>query len=367
MHLKSLTLTNFKNYAGSQLRFSPKLNFFVGQNGAGKTNLLDAIYYLSFCKSYFHASDRYNIRHEADFLRLDARFELREEEERIVVKMGKGKKKEISRNDLVYARFSEHIGVLPVIMIAPDDVFLIKGPSEDRRKIINATISQLDQSYLQVLIRYNKLLQQRNATLKQFQEQRRFDANLLNTYDSQMAPLGTQIFEQRKQFIAELNPLLQHYYATISEGKEEVACQYRSGLHEHKFADILAAKQQHDRLLQRTTEGPHRDDLIFTIRGLPLKKYGSQGQQKSYLLALKLALYQLIKTKVQVSPILLLDDLFDKLDAHRVEQLVALITSEAFGQVFISDTHLERMTHIFDKFVKNYQVLVIENGTVQSN
>ncbi len=364
LRLSKLSLTNFKNYQSCQLQFNHQLNFFVGANGAGKTNLLDAIHYLSFCKSYFNRSDRYNILNERTFFRLEAEFEVAGLLEAVIAKIVKGKKKEISRNDLVYTKIADHIGLLPLVMIAPDDVQLIKEGSEERRRLLDSTICQLNPLYLQNLMRYNKLLQQRNAALKKFGEIGQTDHALLDIYDKQIAPLGTFIHQTRQEQLQYLASHLQTFYAAISQQKESIQCQYQSTLNEGDFLTQLSSARRKDCLLQRTTQGIHKDDLLFQINDYPLKKYGSQGQQKSFLLAIKLAIYQVIKNQKQQFPILLLDDIFDKLDGERLEQLVRLIIGENFGQVFISDTQLERMTSIFDKFVSDYKVFMIEDGQV---
>lgn len=367
MYLKELHIANFKNYVQSKITFGEKLNLTVGHNGAGKTNLLDAIYYLCFCKSYFSSNELQNIRHEQNYFRLDGIFEMLQtkQTENIVAKIATHRKKSIIRNDIPYKRLSEHIGLLPLVFVAPDDMQLIKGSSEGRRKLIDGTLSQLDQSYLDALISYNKVIQQRNSLLKQFHERRTFNATLLETYNQQLVPLGTQIHENRIAQTALLLPLLQEYYERISSGKERVNCRYKSVLKQQSFADLLQSNLYQDRSAQRTTEGIHRDDWVFEINGYPLKKYGSQGQQKSFLIALKLAIYQLIRQHKNILPILLLDDIFDKLDELRTTQLIETVMGEHFGQIFISDTQLERMRQIFDNFEVNPKIFKIEDGVVE--
>ncbi len=366
MYLKELHIANFKNYSQSKIRFDAKLNLAVGHNGAGKTNLLDSIYYLCCCKSYFSSSDLQNIRHEQNYFRLDGVFEILQtaESEHITAKIATHRKKTILRNDLAYKKLSEHIGLLPLVFVAPDDLQLIKGSSEGRRKLMNGTLSQLDQAYLQSLIRYNKVLQQRNTLLKQFQERRYFNQTLLETYNEQLIPLGTRIHQSRTTQTQTLLPLLQQYYERISSGKEQVNCQYKSVLNEQTLEELLRTNLQQDRYAQRTTQGIHRDDWLFEINGYPLKKYGSQGQQKSFLIALKLAIYQLIRQHKQIRPILLLDDIFDKLDASRTTQLLQTVMGEHFGQIFISDTQLDRMRQIFDNFEIQPKIFQIVDGTI---
>ncbi|MEZ4884634.1 MAG: DNA replication and repair protein RecF [Chitinophagales bacterium] len=367
MYLKELHIANFKNYVHSKITFCEKLNLTVGHNGAGKTNLLDAIYYLCFCKSYFSSNELQNIRHDQDYFRLDGLFKIlqTEETETIVAKIATHRKKSISRNDIVYQKLSEHIGLLPLVFVAPDDLQLIKAGSEGRRRLIDSTLSQLDQDYLNTLIGYNKLIQQRNSLLKQFHDKRYFNQTLLDTYNLQLEPLATQIYESRVAQTQLLLPLLQEYYECISSGKEQVNCRYKSALKEQNFGDLLKKNTQQDRYAQRTTEGIHRDDWVFEIDGYPLKKYGSQGQQKSFLIALKLAIYQLIRQHKNILPILLLDDIFDKLDELRTTQLIETVMGEHFGQIFISDTQLERMKQIFDNFEVNPKIFRIEDGTVE--
>ncbi len=367
MYLQQINITNYKNYngSGSQVLFSPRLNFLVGQNGAGKTNLLDAVYYLCFCKSYFSTTDAQNICHGQDFFRVEGRFNLENQPESIAVKFGMNRKKEFNRNGTAYERLSEHIGLLPLVIIAPDDIELVKGSSEERRKLVDTCISQIDKVYLEALITYNRVLQQRNSLLKSFAERHFFNRQLLETYNEQLTPPAMLIYQKRQTITQQLVPLIQHYYQCLSQGTETVACVYQSPLAGKDFADLLQQNLNTDRHLQRTTEGIHRDDLEFTInKGYPLKKFGSQGQQKSFLIALKLAVFKLLSENTGKTPILLLDDVFDKLDEQRTAQLVHIVSGTDFGQVFISDTQEHRMQAIFDKFAVPYQVFKITNGNV---
>jgi len=366
MYLRDLRLTQFKNYQSAAFAFSATVNLVVGLNGSGKTNLLDSIYCLCACKSYFNHSDSQNIQHQAQFFRLEGNFLLNPnaptDTENIVFTYTSAKKKDFLRNQTAYEKLSEHIGLLPVVMIAPDDVELIKEGSEPRRKMLDTTLSQLDRDYLNALIKYNRLLLNRNALLKQFAERNEFNATLLDTYTVQMIPLGNQIHQKRQAFCHELTPILQQYYECLSNGSEEVNCTYKSGLNDTDFAQILQQNIATDRQQQRTTEGIHRDDLVFSISQYPLKKYGSQGQQKSFLIALKLAIYELIAQHTQIKPILLLDDIFDKLDEQRIEQLlqVTACQPQKFGQIFISDTQQARITAICAKFgIENKTFLMV--------
>lgn len=366
MHLSKITLTHFKNYDQQSAVFSARLNCFVGLNGMGKTNLLDAIYYLCIGKSYFAGNDK-NVmqkKSDADFFRLDGQFIRKDKKERIIVKVIPGKRKEIERNQIVYQRLSEHLGLLPVVIIAPFDVQLALDGSEARRKFLDNTLSQLEPEYLKQLIQYNKLLQQRNALLKRFAEERSFNRTLITTYNAQLVPLGTYIHEQRKQFLENFLPVFQDYYTTIANSKETVTYRYVSKLHDTDFATLLEGNIEKDRILQRTTAGIHRDDIDFKINETPLKRFASQGQLKSFVLALKLGQYQLMRQEKGLAPLLLLDDIFDKLDGNRVTQLVQLLLEREFGQIFITDTDEHRVERIIQAFDMDYKKFKIEDGTI---
>lgn len=361
MHIQKIIINQFKNYEQQAFSFSPKINVIVGENGVGKTNLLDAIYYLCCCKSYFSTTDQQNIHHQQSFFRLDGHFVLTQQAEQITCKFMRQRKKEFSRNQIPYTKLSEHIGLLPIVMIAPDDIQLVKAGSEYRRKLINTTLAQLQPTYLKQLIQYNRLLQQRNTLLKKLHERsikqrQSIDFALLNVYDDQLVPVGTAIFQQRKQFINALIPILQELYQYISCGKETVNIRYKSPINDTALTDLFVQNRQHDILLQRTTSGIHKDDLVFTIKDYPLKKFGSQGQQKSFLLALKLAIYQLLQQKRTITPILLLDDVFDKLDEIRTQQLIHIVSKTNFGQVFITDTQKKRMQALFASTEAGYKL-----------
>ncbi len=331
----------------------------------GKTNLLDAIYYLCMGKSYFNSSDIHNVQSGTDFLRLEGLFEKEEKKEKIVVKVVPRKRKEVERNDVAYQKLSEHIGLLPVVIIAPDDTQMVHEGSEVRRKFLDNTISQLDQAYLKDLIQYNKLLKQRNALLKQMAEQHRFDPALLSVYDAQMQQPAQQIYEKRLAFCESFTPILERHYAVISNEQEKVSCHYKSALSSQSFEVLLKENQEKDRILQRTNSGIHKDDLQFTINNYALKRYASQGQLKSFVLALKLAQYEMLKVEKKKAPILLLDDIFDKLDVQRVTHLLQLLIQEEFGQVFITDTHEQRVEQIIKKFESNYYRYLVENGSLK--
>lgn len=342
MFLKSITLRNFKNFTDQQFDFSPKINAFVGRNGVGKTNLLDAIHYLALTKSYLNYSDAQNIQFEADFFSLEGVFQKEDAEEVIFCGVQKEKGKVFKRNSKTYDRISDHVGLFPVVMISPYDLDLIKEGSEVRRKFMDNIISQSNKDYLQSLIRYNRVISQRNSLLKFFFQNQTFDAISLDIYNEELIPLGKYIHTIRNEWIAEFLPIFKQYYKVLSQGNENVNLVYVSQLSEQPFETLLNSSLPKDRAAQYTTAGIHKDDLELQIMHYPVKKFGSQGQQKSFLIALKLAQLELIKRNSGITPLLLLDDIFDKLDETRVEQLVKLVNEDHFGQIFISDTHPER-------------------------
>lgn len=363
MEITQLILTNFKNYEKESFQFSPQINCLVGRNGMGKTNLLDSIYYLCMGKSYFVPNDRYLSLHDTDFFRLEGHFQRETKSEKIVAKVIPQKKKELERNDIAYAKLSEHIGFLPVVIIIPDDTLLATEGSEARRRFLDNTICQLDPLYLKHLIQYQKVLRQRNAALKQMGESGRFQESLLEVYDLQLQAPGLYINQKRENFVEDFNPILAEMYQTISGGAERANCRYRSPLQkEPDLLELLRRHREKDRVLHRTTTGPHRDDLVFNLDDLPLKRYASQGQLKSYILALKLAQYELIKQNKNQRPLLLLDDIFDKLDHHRVDQLLALLLNGDFGQIFITDTDQKRVSQMIESKDCNYREFLITKG-----
>jgi len=356
MYLKKLSLVNFKNIESQTFDFQEKINCFVGNNGVGKTNILDAIYYLSFAKSYFNPIALQNIRHGEDFFMIEGSYFLGEREEKIVCSLKKGQKKVLKRNDKTYEKFSEHIGQLPLVIISPADRDLIVEGSDTRRKFIDGVISQQDKEYLQSLIQYNKVVSQRNALLKYFAANRHFDALNLKIYDEQLISYGAVIYKKRKDFLERFVPIFNQKYQMITEGKEQVNLVYNSQLHSMSLEDLLEKNIKKDRVVQYTTVGVHKDDLSFEIGDYPIKKFGSQGQQKSYLIALKLAQFQFIKEQSKVTPILLLDDVFDKLDEHRVSQIIELVNKDEFGQIFVTDTHAERTELAIKKSNQAYRI-----------
>lgn len=356
MYLQRISLMNFKNIESQTFDFQEKINCFVGDNGVGKTNVLDAIYYLSFAKSYFNPVALQNIRHGEDFFMVEGNYFLNDREEKIVCSLKKGQKKVLKRNDKAYEKFSEHIGQFPLVIISPADRDLIVEGSETRRKFIDGVISQQDKVYLQHLIQYNKVVSQRNALLKYFAANRTFDALNLKIYDDQLIEHGSIIYEKRNVFLEKFVPIFNKKYQKISNDKEFVNLVYKSQLHTMSFAELLQNSLEKDKVLQYTTVGTHKDDLNFEIDHFPIKKFGSQGQQKSYLIALKLAQFQFIKEQSNVTPILLLDDVFDKLDEHRVAHIIDLVNNDEFGQIFITDTHEERTENAVKQSNKPYQI-----------
>ncbi len=356
LFLKKLSLINYKNFESVTFNFDAKINCFVGSNGIGKTNILDSIYHLAFGKSYFNPITSQNIKHGEDFFVIEGVFKKENREEKIICSIKKGQKKIMKRNDKIYERISDHIGFLPLVIISPADRDLITEGSDARRKFMDGVIAQSDKLYLQDLIRYNKLLSQRNSLLKYFAANNTFDPDALATYNEQMHSYGSEIYEKRKKFIETFIPIFLEHHQVISGGKEVVTIQYESQLKNHTLLELFDLHLSKDRTLLYSTAGIHKDDLYFTIENNPIKKFGSQGQQKSFLIALKLAQFDFIKKQSGVSPILLLDDIFDKLDEHRVSHIVSLVNDDHFGQIFISDTHPERTELVVKQTHQSYEV-----------
>lgn len=349
MHLKKLSLLNFKNYEEAELEFSERINCFIGPNGVGKTNLLDAIHYLALCKSYFNAIDSQNILHDKDFCIIQGVFELAGEEENIYCGIQKNKRKQFKRNKKDYPKLSDHIGLIPLVMISPSDSSLIMDGGEERRKFINGVISQFDRLYLENVLNYNRVLLQRNTYLKSAGESISHDTAMLEVYDDQLSRYGQDIFFQRQKFIKDMLPVFNRFYNYISGEKEIVSLEYKSQLEKMNLLELLKESLRKDKVLQYTTCGIHRDDLEMNLDGYPLKKVGSQGQQKTFQLALKLGKFEFIRQVSGKIPILLLDDVFDKFDNQRVEQIVRLVAENMFGQIFITDTDHERINAILDR------------------
>ena len=359
MFIKNLKLFNFKNHSEKSFDFSPEINCFVGNNGAGKTNILDALHYLSMAKSFLGNLDAQNILHDSDFFAIEAEIQGEEKNDIIKVQLPKEGKKIIKKNDKTYERIADHIGFLPSVMISPYDANLISDGSESRRKFLDAMISQTDSDYLFALIQYQKTLQQRNALLKYFAKNRTFDLDSLEIYNEPLTKFGTQIFEKRQRFVASILPTIQHFYEIISKGNEKVTVIYESNLNEQNFEEILSENLEKDRVLTYTSRGIHKDDLRFEMNENLIKKFGSQGQQKSFLIALKLAQIKRIKDITNKNPILLLDDIFDKLDDNRVSQLIELVNQQNFGQIFITDTHRERTESVVKRINEESKIFQI--------
>ena len=356
MHLKKITLVNFKNFESQTFDFEGKINCFVGDNGVGKTNVLDAIYYLSFAKSYFNPVASQNIRHSEDFFMIEGEYQMKDRVDLVLCSLKRGSKKVVKRNGKAYEKFSDHIGHLPLVIISPADRDLITEGSDTRRKFIDSVISQSDKQYLQTLVNYNKVLAQRNSLLKFFAANRTFDALNLKVYNEQLNNYSTIIFEKRNAFLEAFIPIFKMRYKAISNSKESVNLVYKTQLREASLLDLFEMNLERDRMLQYTSVGVHKDDLSFEIDGHSVKKFGSQGQQKSYLVALKLAQFDFIKEQAHVKPILLLDDIFDKLDDSRVGQIIDLVNSNEFGQLFISDTHKERTEEVVLKTKQPFKI-----------
>lgn len=356
MILKSLSLLNYKNFDSKSFTFNDTLNCLVGNNGVGKTNILDAIYHLSFGKSYFNPVASQNIKHGEDFFVINGDYEKEEKAEKIVISLKRGQKKVIKRNAKTYEKFSEHIGFLPLVIISPADRDLISEGSDVRRKFVDNVISQSDKEYLNDLINHNKILAQRNSLLKYFAVNHTFNSDTLEVYNEQLTEYGTRIFKKRDAFLKDFIPIFKLRYQAISNAYESVDLVYKSDLFENELNALLKQVINKDRALQYTSVGVHKDDLQFNIEGHTIKKFGSQGQQKSFLIALKLAQFDFIKKQSGVNPILLLDDIFDKLDEQRVTKIIKLVDDENFGQIFISDTHSDRTEKAVKQVHQSYEI-----------
>ncbi|WP_101689605.1 DNA replication/repair protein RecF [Dysgonomonas massiliensis] len=361
MILERLSILNYKNIEQAELTLSPKINCFLGSNGMGKTNLLDAIYYLSFCKSYSNPIDSQNIRHDADFAVIQGFYKLDERPEEIFCSLRRRQKKQFKRNKKEYERLSDHIGLLPVIMISPSDTELINGGSEERRKFIDTFLSQFDKEYLNSLISYNKALQQRNALLK---TDGYIDDTLLDLWDDQIVAEGQIIYEKRKTFIEQFIPTFQKFYNHICSSNEEVSLAYESHFGKGDFRDILQQRRSKDKILGYTSVGVHKDDLEMQMDGYAIKRVGSQGQNKTYVVALKFAQFDFLRKVGSTTPIMLLDDIFDKLDASRVEKIISLVLDNDFGQIFVTDTNREHLDEILSNTQTNYHLYEVDKGEV---
>ena len=364
MYLKNLSLVNFKNYDEAAISFTDGANAFTGNNGAGKTNLLDAIHYLSLCKSYFNPIDSQQIKQDRDLFMIQGTFEKNESDEVISCGIRKNQKKQFKRNKKEYQRLADHIGLFPLVMISPNDTSLILEGSEERRKFIDNVISQTDANYLDELIIYNKNLLNRNALLKQIAETGKYDPALLEIFDEQLIQAGNKIFEKRKVFMEAFIQIFNSHYQYLTEEAEIVTLIYESQLFDDSFKNLLKKSIEKDRILQRTNVGIHKDELVFQILNMPLKKFGSQGQQKSFLIALKLAKYSFLYQQKGFKPLLLLDDIFDKLDDLRITKLMKMVSEDDFGQIFITDTNAERVKDIFKNIGVDLKLFQINKSVI---
>lgn len=363
MILKRISILNYKNLEQVELNFSGKMNCFIGQNGMGKTNLLDAIYYLSFCKSANNPIDSQNIKHDQSFFVLQGCYETESgDAEEVYCGLKRRQKKQFKRNKKEYNRLSDHIGFIPLVMVSPADSELILGGSEERRRFMDVVISQYDKEYLAALIRYNKALSQRNTLLKAEAEP---DDELMNVWEEMMAASGETVFNKRCEFVREFIPIFQSFYADISQGQEQVNLSYESHALQGNLLQQLKDNRSRDRIMGYSLKGVHKDDLVMQLAEYPIKREGSQGQNKTYLIALKLAQFDFLRrTGSHTTPLLLLDDIFDKLDASRVEQIVKLVSGDKFGQIFMTDTNREYLDKILKKIKGEYKVFSVEQGTV---
>ena len=359
MILEKLTILNYKNIGEVTLDFSPKVNCFIGHNGVGKTNVLDAIHYLSFCRSSISNTDSQVIRHGEEFFMLEGRYATDDADPEIVYcGMKRGTKKHFKRNGKEYRRLSEHIGLIPIVMVAPADNMIIDGLSEERRRLMDMVISQFDHAYIDHLSRYTKALQQRNSLLRQEEEP---DASLLDVLEEQMGYEGECVFAAREAFVNELIPVFQSYYEAISGGREEVGISYESHCRRGPLAEVIRRDRFKDRAVGYSLHGVHRDDLVFTLGAHQMKREGSQGQNKTFAVALKLAQFDFLKrTASRTTPLLLLDDIFDKLDSDRVERIVEIVSSSSFGQIFVTDTNRDHLDKILARSGGDYKIFEVK-------
>ena len=364
MWLRRISILNYKNLEEVDLEFSRKLNCIVGSNGMGKTNLMDAVYYLSFCKSATNPTDSQNIMHDREFFVIQGFYETDDgDQEEIYCGLKKRSRKQFKRNKKEYQRLADHIGLVPLLMVSPSDSSLISEGSDERRRFMDQVISQFDHNYLDALIRHNKALAQRNTMLKQAAEP---DPDVLSLWEDVMAQTGKQIHCVRKSFIEEFTPVFQSYYSRISQDSETVSLDYVSHAERGELGDMLKESRIRDRILGFTTVGIHKDDLKMELGGYPIRREGSQGQNKTYLIALKLAQFQFLKrTGSQTTPLVLLDDIFDKLDASRVEQIVKIASGDDFGQIFITDTNRDNLDKILMKTGGDCRLFTVDHGAVE--
>lgn len=366
MWLKKLSVLNFKNYTEATLQFAGEVNAFAGDNGAGKTNLLDAIHYLSLCKSYFNPVDSQQIKQGEDWFMVQGEFDKDGQTDLVACSLKRNQKKQFKKNKKEYPRLADHIGQFPLVMISPNDSAIITDGSEERRRFVDNVISQTDPHYLDRLIAYNRCLVQRNSLLKQAGRAGVLDKGLLDVLNTQLVELGVPIFEKRQEFMNAFVPEFNKHYLFLTETAESVSLTYESQLMGAGFAELLKRHLERDRGLERTTVGIHKDDLQFSIHhDMPLKKFGSQGQQKSFLIALKLAQYSFLYQQKGFKPLLLLDDIFDKLDENRTRKLMQMVSADDFGQIFLTDTDAARINRIFEEINRNVRIYEISRGAVK--
>ncbi|MBN2167277.1 MAG: DNA replication and repair protein RecF [Marinilabiliaceae bacterium] len=364
MLLESINVLNYRNITQSDLTFSPGINCFVGDNGAGKTNMLDAIYYLSFCKSFFNSIDSQNIKHDENFFVLQGKYEKNNMKEEIYCGVKQNQKKQFKRNKKEYPKLSDHIGFIPLVFISPSDELLIMDGSEIRRKYMDGVISQYDHYYLELIIRYSRILLQRNKLLKDMAQSGKHDLSLLEAIDLQLVNTGNLIYNKRATFINELIPVFERHFTNISGGKEKVEIIYKSHLSLNNFKEQLIQNQKKDLILGYTTIGIHKDDLDFNLNNFQLKKEGSQGQKKTFAIALKLAQFDFLATHQNVKPILLLDDIFDKLDDKRGSSLLKLVAEDHFNQIFLTHTNKLNIETILNVTGKQFKIFEVSNGNI---
>lgn len=358
--LEKIVISDFRNIELQELEFSPNINCVSGNNGEGKTNLLDAIYYLSMTKSAFAVSDRFTYRHGTEEFSLAGTYRMPNgTSSRFALRMNVKGEKKVKRDDKQYGKVSEHVGVLPIVMVSPADISMVSESGEERRRFVNAVLSQMDQEYLVSLQQYNRLLQQRNRMLKEMNP----DLSLLEVIDMRMAALAEPVYKARKQFVEDLKPIVKEYYKRVSGGSEEVDIEYESELSKAPLDQLLASSFEKDRVLKYTTAGLQRDDFSFTMGGWPIRRHGSQGQQKSFLVSLKFAQYEIMKKRYGFPPMLLLDDVFDKLDMSRISNLLQMVSGEDFGQIFITDSNKLRMSNIVDAMTQDRAYFETVKGT----
>ena len=364
MTINALKLTQFRNYEAGNLVFHHKFNAFVGLNGMGKTNILDALYYLCLGKSYFSSGDRMVIMQSKDFFRIEGTFDTNTDMEKVVIKSQSGNRKDIEVSGKKVDRIGDHVGKFLCVMIAPADIQLMLEGSEERRNFLNNTIVQTDRNYLDDLMLYSNLLKRRNALLKSFVDQRYFDPLLLESVSAGMYAPAQRIFEKRKAQVVQMHDIFTETYAEISGRRESCNITYESQLGGEDLEALMKKSLDKDRILARTSFGIHKDDLIFTMNGEPLKHFASQGQLKSFVLSLKLTQYKLLETNSGKKPVLLLDDIFDKLDPSRVKHLLSLLLDNNFGQVFITDTNEDRMVKVLNEIDTEYSIFTVDCGTI---